>query len=86
MNIAMRVRLGAVAAGVLILVAGCGEKAQVVQYQDGKYAGKTDSRPWDSDPKASLYTSSRWTPGDKTSWEQAVMVRNQRQNEYNRVP
>jgi hypothetical protein len=77
-----------VAVAALALAAGlsaCGEREQVVVYKQGKYQGKPDSKPWESDPSASLYTSSKWTPGDKTSWEAAVKTRNLSQNEYNRV-
>ena len=72
----------------LVLAAGlsaCGEREQVIVYKQGKYQGKPDSKPWESDPSASLYTSSKWTQGDKTSWEAAVKTRNLSQNEYNRV-
>jgi hypothetical protein len=71
----------AVAAGL----SACGEREQVIVYKQGKYQGKPDSKPWESDPAASLYTSSKWTQGDKTSWEAAVKTRNLSQNEYNRV-
>ena len=76
------------AAAALALAAGlsaCGEREQVIVYKQGKYQGKPDSKPWESDPSASLYTSSKWTQGDKTSWEAAVKTRNLSQNEYNRV-
>jgi len=46
---------------------------------------KLSAQPWQSDPSASLYTSSKWTQGDKTSWEAAIRARNQNQNEYSRV-
>jgi hypothetical protein len=58
----------------------------VIVYKQGKYQGKPDGQPWQSDPSASLYTSSKWTQGDKTSWEAAIRARNQNQNEYSRVP
>jgi hypothetical protein len=67
------------------LVSGCGERSQVVVYKSGKYQGKTDSNPWDSAPGASLYTPSKWTAGDKTSWETAIRTRSRGQNEYNRT-
>jgi hypothetical protein len=76
------------AAAALTLAAGlsaCGEREQVIVYKQGKYQGKPDSKPWESDPSASLYTSSKWTQGDKSSWEAAVKTRNLSQNEYNRV-
>jgi hypothetical protein len=77
-----------VAAAALALAAGlaaCGEREQVIVYKQGKYQGKPDAQPWQSDPSASLYTSSKWTAGDKTSWEAALRARNQSQNEYSRV-
>ena len=85
----MRTAARLLVAGVVVLcaslVAGCGERSQVVVYKSGKYQGKTDSNPWDSVPGASLYTTSKWTGGDKGSWETALRTRNQSQNEYNRA-
>ena len=78
----------AIAAAALIAVAamsGCGEQDQVVVYQQGKYQGKPDTKPWESEPGASLYTTSKWNKGDKSSWETAIRSRNQSQNEYVRV-
>jgi hypothetical protein len=66
-------------------LSACGEREQVIVYKQGKYQGKPDSKPWESDPAASLYTSSSWTKGDQRSWETAVRARNQYQNEYNRA-
>ena len=66
-------------------VAGCGEQEQVVVYKQGKYQGKPDTKPWDNEPGASLYTTSKWTKGDQGSWETAVKTRNQGQNEYTRA-
>ena len=77
-----------VAAAAFIAVAamtGCGEKEQVVVYEQGKYQGKPDTRPWENAPGASLYTTSQWTKGDKSSWEAALKSRNQNQNEYTRA-
>ena len=71
----------AVAAGL----SACGEREQVVVYKQGKYQGKPDAQPWQNDPAASLYTTSKWTQGDQTSWEAAIRARNQNQNEYSRV-
>jgi hypothetical protein len=70
-----------VAAGL----AGCGEKEQVIVYQQGKYQGKPDTRPWENEPGASVYTTSKWSKGDKSSWEAALRSRNQNQNEYTRA-
>jgi len=66
-------------------IAGCGEPEQVVVYQQGKYQGKADTKPWDNDAGASLYTTSKWNKGDKSSWEAALKARNQYQNEYTRA-
>ena len=77
--------LAAAALAVAAGLSACGEREQVVVYKQGKYQGKPDSKPWESDPSASLYTSSKWTQGDKTSWEAALKTRNLSQNEYNRA-
>lgn len=66
-------------------VTGCGEKEQVVVYQQGKYQGKSDTKPWENDPGASLNTTSKWKAGDKTGWETALKSRTQNQNEYTRA-
>ena len=66
-------------------LAGCGERAQVIVYEQGKYQGKPDTKPWDSEPGASLYTTSKWSKGDKSSWESALRSRSQSQNEHVRI-
>lgn len=73
------------AAAVTAGLAGCGEQGQVIVYEQGKYQGKPDSRPWDGDPASGLYTTSKWTKGDKSSWETAIRSRSQGQNEYVRI-
>lgn len=80
-------KLVVVGAALLFAIglSACGEREQVIVYKQGKYQGKPDAQPWQSDPSAGLYTSSKWTPGDKTSWEAALRTRNQNQNEYSRV-
>jgi len=75
----------AAAAVALAGLAGCGERQQVVVYKQGKYQGKPDTKPWQNDPSASLYTPQNWSKGDQTSWENAVKARNQSQNEYTRA-
>ena len=78
----------AVAGAALIALAGmsgCGEKEQVIAYHQGKYQGKPDTNPWDNAPSSSIYTTSTWTKGDKSSWETAIKSRTQYQNEYTRV-
>ena len=79
-RIAASVLMGVVfAAGV----AGCGERDQSVRYQDGKFRGKPDSRPWDNAPPAN--GAAAWTKGDRESWEDQVRSRQQTQNEYRRI-
>ena len=85
MRSAGRVLVACIAVAAAGLVSGCGERSQVVAYQSGKYQGKTDAKPWDSDPGSSLYTTSKWTRGDQASWESAIRTRSQGQNEYSRV-
>lgn len=62
---------GALAAGL----AGCGERPQVVAYEQGKYQGKADAQPWDNP----IFK------GDKAEWEKAVKNRGRNLNEYNRT-
>ncbi|MEK7361582.1 MAG: hypothetical protein AAB133_05830 [Pseudomonadota bacterium] len=68
-----------------VVLAGCGEDEQVIVYKQGKYQGKADTKPWENDPGASAYPASKWTKGDKNSWETALKSRNQNQNEYTRT-
>ena len=76
----------ALAAFVMALGLGaCGERDQVTVYKQGKYQGKPDTKPWDNDPAASLYTTSKWSKGDQASWESTVKTRNLAQNEYART-
>ena len=76
-------RLTACAAAVAAVfgLAACGEADQVVVYKQGKYQGKPDGKPWDSEPPA----EAKWTKGDKASWENQIKQRNQGQNEYKRI-
>ena len=64
---------------------GCGEREQVIVYKQGKYQGKADTRPWENDPAAGLYTTSKWKAGDKSGWETALKSRTENQNEYTRA-
>ena len=64
-------------------LAGCGEQEQVIVYQQGKYQGKPDTRPWDNAPGPNAQT--KWTKGDKSSWESAIRTRSQSQNDYVRI-
>ena len=77
--------LAGAAIAVALGLGACGEREQVIVYKQGKYQGKPDTRPWENDPAASLYTTSKWDKGDKTGWETAVRTRNLSQNEYTRA-
>jgi uncharacterized lipoprotein YehR (DUF1307 family) len=85
MNAARKLVLVSAALVLAVGLAACGERDQVTVYKQGKYQGKPDTKPWDNDPAASLYTTSRWSKGDKTTWESAVKARSLAQNEYTRA-
>ena len=77
--------LAGAAIAVALGLGACGEREQVIVYKQGKYQGKPDTKPWENDPAASLYTTSTWGKGDKAGWEAAVRTRNLAQNEYTRA-
>jgi hypothetical protein len=80
----MRKVLVVVAAfGVAAGLSACGEADQVVVYKQGKYQGKPDGLPWDSEPLA--YESAKWTKGDKVSWETQIKNRQLGQHEHKRI-
>lgn len=85
MTIARRLILAGAALAVALSLGACGEREQVVVYKQGKYQGKPDTQPWNDDPGQSLYTTSKWSKGDKASWESALKTRNLNQNEYTRA-
>jgi hypothetical protein len=60
---------------MLAMLAGCGEYKQKVDYQDGGYQGKKDTRMWESE---------RFMQ-DPSVWKQMINERTQRQNEYVRT-
>jgi hypothetical protein len=80
-------RAAAVAAVAVLLaagLAGCGEREQTALYNDGKYRGKPDARPWDN--AQSAYGSSGWKKGDHESWENQLRTRQSNsQNENRRI-
>jgi hypothetical protein len=82
---ARKLAVAVAAVAVTASLAGCGEQEQVIVYKQGKYQGKADTRPWENEPGAGLYTTSKWKKGDKSSWEAALKSRNQNQNEYTRA-
>jgi hypothetical protein len=57
------------------LLGACSEQPQVAIYEQGKYQGKEDARPWEGSP----------FNGDKAAWEKSLQARAQGQNEYKRV-
>lgn len=73
----------ALAAAATLGVAGCGEQPQDAPLKSGKYQGKPDTRPWESEPQA--FPGSEFRQGDKASWEGALKARLQAQNEYVRI-
>jgi major membrane immunogen (membrane-anchored lipoprotein) len=64
-----------IASLMAMLLAGCGEYKQQVEYTDGGYQGKRDTRMWDSE----------YFMHDRSVWKQMINERTQRQNEYVRT-
>jgi hypothetical protein len=72
----MRRLVAAGCVGALLLgLAACSERPQVVNYKQGTYQGKPDTPPYSNPP----YN------GDKAAWERAEATRAQNQNEYKRT-
>jgi len=68
--------VGGLVLGVAALgLAGCGEKAQVTVYKQGKYQGKPDNVPW----QGANFNN------NQVEWEKAIKARTNSQNEYLRV-
>ena len=63
---------GAMAA---VMLAGCGERPQVMENKQGKYQGKPDEAPYMAAP----------FNGNKDLWERDIRNRTQNQNEYRRI-
>ena len=72
--------LAVVACALAFGLAACGERDQVVVYKQGKYQGKPDAQPWDSEP-LTLAGSGKWTKGDRASWEAQIKSRQLGQHE-----
>ena len=70
-----RIACGLVLGALVVVVTGCGERPQVIEYKQGKYQGKPDQPP---------YAVAPWN-GNKTEWDVAIRTRNQNQNEYKRT-
>ena len=69
----------------LYLLGACAEREQVLEQQPAgkRYQGKRDTNPWDNEPLA--WSSGNWAKGDRASWESQIRVRQQRQNENQRI-
>ena len=67
--------LAAVAVAVALVLAGCGERPQVINYKQGKYQGKPDTPAFSNAP----------FNGNKQQWENEIDTRTQAQNEYVRL-
>ncbi len=65
----------AVGATMVLILAGCGERPQVIDYKQGKYQGKPDAPPYAAAP----------FNGNKDEWERDIRARTQNQNEYKRI-
>ena len=66
-------------------LAACSEDTQVVQYEQGKYQGKPDTRAWDNEPAASELRGGKWTKGNRASWEDEIKRRQLAQHEHRRI-
>ena len=64
-----------VIAGSALALSGCGEKPQVTVYKQGKYQGKPDNVPWQSQP----------FNNNQAEWQKTIKARNNAQNEYLRI-
>ena len=64
----------------------CGEgDQQVVVYKQGKYQGKPDGLPWNSDSPIAELRGGKWTKGDRASWEEQIRQRQLAQHEHKRI-
>jgi hypothetical protein len=72
-----RSRLAVLALGAMaaLVIAGCGERPQVINYKQGKYQGKPDQPPYAAAP----------FNGDQAKWDRDIRTRTQGQNEYKRI-
>ncbi len=70
-----RIAVVGIALVAALALAACGERPQVVNYKQGKYAGKPDTPAYQNAPYS----------GDKAAWERALATRAQTQNEYQRI-
>ena len=67
-------------------LAACGERVQVGEvYKQGKYQGKPDSLPWNSEPPVAELRGGKWAKGDRASWEEQIKQRQLAQHEHRRI-
>jgi hypothetical protein len=71
--------------GLTVGLASCGEPEQVVVYKQGKYQGKPDGLPWNSEPPVVELRGGKWTKGDRNSWEEQIKQRQLAQHEHKRI-
>ena len=75
MNRLMKIVTLAFGAMAALMLAGCGERPQVMEFKQGKYQGKPDESPYAAAPFS----------GNKDAWERDIRARTQNQNEYRRT-
>ena len=80
----MRTLLLVIAAAFALAACGEGDQ-QVVVYKQGKYQGKPDGRPWDSDTPVAELRGGKWNKGDRASWETQIKERQLAQHEHKRI-
>ena len=68
----MGVVSGAMAA---LMLAGCGERPQVIQFKQGVYQGGRGEAPYASAP----------FNGNREMWEREIRARTQNQNDFRRI-
>jgi len=71
----MKIATLAFGAMAALMLAGCGERPQVMEFKQGKYQGKPDEPPYAAAP----------FNGNKDTWERDIRARTQNQNEYRRT-
>ena len=82
----MRNLLVVLLAASVAALTGCGEgDQQVVVYKQGKYQGKPDGLPWNSESPAAELRGGKWTKGDRDSWEEQIKNRQLAQHEHKRI-
>jgi hypothetical protein len=71
--------------GLVAVAGGCGESTQVTVYKQGKYQGKPDGLPWDSESPVAELRGGKWSKGDRASWEDQIKNRQLAQHEHKRI-